>query len=178
MERCRDSERDAAAARKDGVLFSRWVARASSITLPLSTTWSGELSFARSTSMPSLSASSARRRSTSRSRLEDRGHRAFAERHRFLHELAALAHEHRGARDVEHAGGGEGRVLAETVSAEETCVEAVVRAQRSEDGQLGGEERRLLELGAREALGVFEADPCDVVRERLDASSNTRRASG
>ncbi len=95
-----------------------------------------------------------------RVRSEDRGHRAGADRHGFLHVAAAPAHERDAIGEREGPGSHVRRVLAEAVPGDEAGLEPA-RRQDAVGGQADRQNRRLRVLGERElVLGpVFEHGP-------------------
>ncbi len=103
---------------------------------------------------------------------QNRGHRTRADRHRRLHRAAAHAQQARCVADVEAAGRGQGRVLAERMAghavAEARELAAAPRLERAERGERGRHQRRLRVLGQTQPLlGSLEDQAAERLAERL-----------
>ena len=152
---------------------------------PETTTWPGEFRLATpNTPCSEARATSSGRRSSSRPMTAAiRPSRPGARR---LHLLAADAHEADGVREVQRAGGDQGRVLAHRVPGGEGGLGDVdaelvpAFADGLEVGDRRGEQRGLAVLGPVELLlGALPGEPADRLAERgVGGGEHARRRRG
>ena len=116
---------------------------------------------------------------------DERGHRAVAALAGGLHQPAALAHEPDAVLEREGAGGDEGGVLAHRVTRDERrhvlgqAVGGPALAQRGEDRDRGGEDRRLGVLGQVEPVGrAVPGKAADGIPSAASAAAKTAAAAG
>ncbi len=138
---------------------------------PLTTTWPGALSLATSQT-PIRLASAAISSTLLELEAENRGHGALADRHRRLHRVAAHPQQARRVADIEAAGRGQGRVLAQRMAGDAVAeireLAAAPRLERAECGERGRHQRRLGVLGQTQPLlGPLEDQAAQRLSERL-----------